>query len=240
MNTMSLKKRIHSGETLIGKAVPLNSDRESLKSTLERGPYDFISVDSQHAAYNEDTLVSFCETAAELGVHVQFRIKHTRHAYLAGNYLDLGPAGIEVPQVESEATVDEAVSYFYYPQVGIRSWGGRARLGLRERTDRRDYAKWWSETGVLWMQIESVEAVTNARKLAKPGVDCLAFGPEDLNFSIEGHPNHPFKTYDDCIAYVVEQLQGTNVVACVRTSTPEDRKKYFDMGVTVLLERPGP
>ena len=64
---------------------------------------------------------------------VQFRIKNTRHAYLIGNVLDLGPMAIEVPLVEDEAVVQEALDAFYYPQVGHRSWGGPAR---RQRTGR--------------------------------------------------------------------------------------------------------
>ena len=42
-------------------------------------------------------LVAFCSTAQDLGMPVQFRIKNTRHAYLIGNVLDLGPMAIEVP-----------------------------------------------------------------------------------------------------------------------------------------------
>ena len=71
--------------------------------------------------------------ARELNLPVQIRIKHTLHAYLIGNYLDLGPSGIMVPEVESEAIVDEAVNAFYYPQMGKRSWGGIHRVGLDER-----------------------------------------------------------------------------------------------------------
>ena len=84
-----------------------------------------VAVDSQHSPYNEDRLVDFCNVANELGIFVNFRIKHTRNTYLIGNYLDLGPSGIEVPQVELDETVDEAVAAFYYPQQGIRSWGAR-------------------------------------------------------------------------------------------------------------------
>ena len=31
--------------------------------------------------------------AEDLGVPAQFRIKHTRHAYLIGNYVDFGAVG---------------------------------------------------------------------------------------------------------------------------------------------------
>ena len=66
--------------------------------------------------------------AAEIGIPVQFRIKHTRHAYLIGNILDLGPMAIEVPLVEDEAIVDEALAAFYYPQVGKTQLGRSGAL----------------------------------------------------------------------------------------------------------------
>ena len=237
-NSPSLKSRIRDGETLVGVSVPMNSDRDQLQSILDQGPYDWVSVDSQHSAYHEDRLVSFCQMAAELGIHVQFRIKHTRHSYLIGNYLDLGPSGVEVPQVELESTAQEALDNFYYSPSGVRSWGGAARLGIDERPERLEYAEWWAETGVLWLQLESVHAVTEARRLAIPGVDCLSFGPADLTFSIEAHPNHPFKAVDDCVAYVVKELEGSDAVVCFRNMDPKLRRKYQDMGVTMLLEIP--
>jgi len=164
------------------------------------------------------------------------RIKHTRNAYLIGNYLDLGPSGVEVPQVETEATVDEAIASLYYPPVGERSWG-QPLEGANIPTERVEYAQWWTECGALWLQIESIAGVTNARNLAKPGVDCFSFGPNDLTFSLEAHPHHPLRSVDDCVRYVVKQLQDSSVAVCFRTM-PDTRQKYADMGVTVFLEPP--
>ena len=173
--------------------------------------------------------------ADALDIPVNFRIKHTRNAYLIGNYLDLGPSGIEVPQVELEMTVDEAVDAFYYPQQGIRSWGGAARKNS-VGTERLEYADWWNNYGMLWMQIESIEAVTHARRLAKSGVDCLSFGPTDLTFSMESHPNHALQTVDACVQYVAKELEGSSTTVCFRNGNPSTREKYADMGVTVFLE----
>jgi 2-dehydro-3-deoxyglucarate aldolase/4-hydroxy-2-oxoheptanedioate aldolase len=234
----SFKERIRSGERLFGASIPMHADVDWLRGIVTRRPYDFVSVDAQHSAFSEHTLEAFCAAAGEVGVPVWFRIKHTRFTFLVGNYLDLGPTGVEIPQVETEETVDEAVANFYYPHTGLRSWGGQTRVGLAERPDMREYADWWEQTGVLWMQIESVEAITKARMLAKPGVDCLSFGPADLTFSLEAHPDHPFKTVDDCVSHVVQQMRDSEVAVCFRNYDPALRQKYRDMGVTVLLERP--
>ena len=121
---------------------------------------------------------------------------------------------------------------------GWTRWGGAARANVGEHPDRLDYAGYWNDFGVLWLQIESLSAVTRARELAKPGVTCLSWGPADLSFNREANPEHPLKTDDDCIRHVVKLLEGSETKLCIRSYEPELRNKYLDMGATVLLERP--
>ena len=237
-NAVGLKKRMRDGEQIVGTMLPLDASRERFRQVMDSGPYDFVSADSQHSALNEERLEEFCSIAEELDVFVQFRIKHTRNAYLIGNYLDLGPCGVEVPQTETDETAVEAVNAFYFPRAGVRSFGGRARRGASGFTDPFDYADWWNAYGVLWLQIESVEAVTRAHLLARPGVDCLSFGPTDLTISLRAHPNHALKSVDDAVAYVAKSLQGSGVAVCHRIGAAEHRSKFADMGVTVFLEPP--
>ena len=236
-NTESLKQRIHNGENLYTVRAPVEASQSELEDILSHGKCDFLSVDGQHVAFSEDRLVAFCAIAEELDIAVHFRIPHTRHTYLIGRYLDFGPTGILVPEVMEEATIDEAIAFLYYPQVGRRSWGGTTRRGVKARGDQLDrveYADWWNKYGVLSIQLESVQAITNARKLAKPGVDLLAFGLNDLSYSLEGHPEYPFRTVEDCIRNVAEQMKGSTIRLMTAVTTPEERDKYLEMGVTVL------
>lgn len=206
----SLKQRLHRGGDIATARAPLTATRQELEDLAAGGEVELFSTDAQHAPYDEESLVSFCAAARELDIPVQLRIKHTRHAFLIGNYLDLGPMAIMVPQVETEETIDEAIDAFYYPPLGKRSWGPAHGYKFDGR-ERLEYARWWNETGILIVQFESVNAVTNARHLAKPGIDMVAFGPNDLEFSLEAYPGHPFKSVEDCVAHVEEQLAGTGV-----------------------------
>ena len=236
----SLKERIVRGDIIVGVSVPITATKSQMEDILSKDDYAFIHADSQHSPYSEERLVQYCETAKEVGIPVQFRIKHPRHAYLVGNVLDLGPLGIEVPLVEDEATVDEAINWFYYPQVAKRSWGGAARYGVEERGDRLEYAEWWNENGILCIQMETLRAVTNARHLAKPGITCLTWGPADLSYDIEAHPHHPLQSVDDCLKHVIEQFEGTNIRMSFRNYDYKLRDYYKDMGVTVFMENPKP
>ncbi len=240
MSRTDFKERMQNGDILIGVSAPPTTTKSQMEDILSKDDYAFINTDSQHSAFNEETLVQFCNHADELDIPVQFRIKHTFNTYLIGNILDLGPAGIEVPQVEEPETVDEALKYFYYPQVGRRSWGGTGRWQIAGNSDRLEYADWWNNHGWLCVQMESIQAVSNARQLAKAGVDCLTWGPNDLLYDIEAHPQHPFRTVDDCVQHALKQLEGTNIRINFRSYDFNLRNKYIDMGVTMLMESPKP
>ena len=69
----------------------------------------------------------------------------------------------------------------HWPFSTIPRWGNAAgeavaRYGIKGRDNRREYAAWWNSHGILCLQIETLTAVTHARQLAKPGVDCLTGG----------------------------------------------------------------
>ncbi len=239
-HTKTLKQRIQAGEVLVALRGSVTMNKSQLADVLTKGSYDYIWIDGQHTTFSEEQLVTYCTAAEELGIDVQLRLPHTRYAHLAGRYLDFGPSAILVPEVMEIATVDDAIAYTYYPQKGRRSWGGAARRGLRSVArgmDRLSYAAWWNEYVILGIQVESVEAVTNIRHLAKPGVSVVTFGPNDLSFSLEGHPEYPLQDVDDCMRNVAAQLKGTGIGLAMGTATkPSERAKYLEMGITLFQE----
>ena len=208
----SLKQRVHAGEPLRIVRASTNSSRSQLEEIVKRGPVDLFKVDGQHGPVDERELLNYCTMAEELGAGVKFRIKHPRQAFLLGNYADLGPLSIMVPLVENEQTVRDAIDAFYYPPLGKRSWGGQGFLRKARYGGRRlEYAKWWNTNAILCLQVESVTAAVNVRKLVKPGVDWIQFGPADLSFDLEQHSHSPFNSVDECVKYVTEQLKGVEV-----------------------------
>jgi 4-hydroxy-2-oxoheptanedioate aldolase len=199
---------MRAGQEIKVVRIPMDSSREQVLEAIDRDPCDMLYVDAQHGPYADWDIVRICAAAEELNVPVQMRIPHLRHAYLIGHYLDLGLFGIKVPQVEDEATVIEAVNAFYFPPFGKRSWGGWVGYGIQERRDRLQYAAWWNRNGILGIKIESVRAVIRVRDLARPGVDYLDFGPQDLMFDLECNPHPRLKTLENCAEHVRKELEG--------------------------------
>ena len=239
----TLRQRMKDGEVLVALRGSIKTSKSELADIWSTGVYDYIWIDGQHTAYTEQQLVDYCGAAEELGIDVQLRIPHTRHAYLVGRFLDFGFSAVLVPEVMEPETVDDAIAYAYYGPIGRRSWGGTARRGLRglngvpKDLDRQAYAEWWNDYVVLAIQVESVEAVTNVQKLAKPGVNVVTFGPRDLLFSIEAHPGYPLQSVEDCMRNVAEQLKDTDIrIAMGTPTTPEERDSYLAMGVTLFQQ----
>ena len=233
----TLRQRIEAGEVLVALRGSLKTTKSELADIWATGRYDYIWIDGQHTAFTEPELVAYCAAAEALGIDVQLRLPHTRFAHMAGRYLDLGPSAILVPEVMEEETVDDLIAYAYYPQIGRRSWGGLARRGIGKGMDRLTYAAWWNAYVIAGIQVESVEAVTNIKKLAKPGISVVTFGPNDLTFSLEGHPSYPLQTVEECMRNVAEQLAGTGIRIAMGTGTkPSERDKYLEMGVTLFQE----
>ena len=252
-----LKDKIRRGETVVGCSLlatagnfgPKPADRARIEQLVNDYKYDFFTVDSQHMPYSEEKLFELCAMASEFDVPVQLRLKSPKWGYMIGGILDLNLGGVELPQCDTAEQAADAVENFYYPQIGKRGWGGVAyKQGWTGGDEyahsvktRTEYAEWWSHAGVLMLQVESVEAVLNARNLAKPGVDCLSWGAHpvsnDLAFSREGHPEFPLKTDQECLEHMIELLKGSDTKVCMRSGARSNREHYQSLGVTVFMER---
>ena len=242
MSQNNLRARIAAGDELVAMRADINWSKDQLAAAWASAKYDLIWLDGQHSPYSDHLLVGFTASAEELGIPIQLRIPHTRDAHKVGRFFDLGVSGALVPEVMESATVQDAIDFAYYGPLGRRSWGGANRLGLRTRTAptaRREYAAWWNATVLLSIQIESVQTVTNIGRLVRPGITHVTWGPNDLEFSLDLHPEYPLRTVEACMQNVAEQLNGSGIrIAMGTATTAAERQKYRDVGVTIFQAAP--
>lgn len=238
----SLKQKIKDGDVVVALRPPITISKADFETALTKGTYDLVYIDGQHTPFSDDQLVAISAIAEEAGLPVQFRIPHTRNTYLIGRYLDMGLSGILVPEVEVPGPAQEAVDYAYYPPVGKRSWGGAARFGQVQngkRLSQPEYVDFWNQHVIVSVQIESIKAVESAESLAVPGIDYLAWGPNDLGLDLKRNPDYKLKTADECTKYVWERVKDKGIKMGMAILTePEERQKYIDMGLTMFQEAP--
>ena len=102
-----------------------------------------------------------------------------------GRALDLGAAGIMLPQLQSAAEVREAVRYLRYPPVGQRGVALRTRGASMGALGHADVARVVNERVVGIVQIESPGTVADADEIAALAeVDVLFVGPADLSHGL--------------------------------------------------------
>src|SRR3954451_5227254 len=230
-----LKQKIKDGDIVVALRPSITTSKSDLDKALSKGSYDLVYIDGQHTPFSDDQLVHISGIAEEAGLPVQFRIPHTRLTFLIGRFLDMGLSGVLVPEVEVPAIAQEAVDFAYYAPVGKRSWGGSARYGQVQngkRLSQPEYVEYWNNHVVVSVQIESIKAVESAEALAVPGLDYLAWGPNDLGLDLKRNPDYKFKTTDECTKYVWEQVRDKGIkMGMAIVTEPDQRQKYIDMGM---------
>lgn len=175
---------------------------------------DFVIVDMEHSPFDpyrlegyllgmvnkaeimrkgnlQPGVVPFIRVPAAGREQLQFIIKQV---------LDLGPLGLVVPHVDTAADARAMVQASRFPQMqGVADFEPAGRRGIGYGWA----ARYWGVSGseyaeradlwpldsrgelVLWLMIETREAVDNALEIARtPGVGGLFIGPSDLAFSL--------------------------------------------------------
>jgi 4-hydroxy-2-oxoheptanedioate aldolase len=147
---------------------------------LAQSGFDWVCLDAQHGVYGRTELLetarAFPYTAAELVV----RVASCDFAAI-GAALDVGATTVIVPQIDSVADAERAVTATYYPPRGNRSAGQLGRTWGRTAVEP-EAANAATTCAVM---IESAVALDRVEQIAAvAGVSQLFVGPYDLSLSL--------------------------------------------------------
>jgi len=183
-------KLIASDRPLLGSCIGIPSP--PLIEMLGRAGYDFIILDTEHGAFNPESMEDCLRAATAANVPGIVRVADLE-ARLIQSGLDLGADGIQVPGVESSSQAAEVVQFSNFPPVGKRGYGSTTRAaayGFRPRPQVIDLAQ---RELVTIIQIESkVGAESLPDILETSGIDVIFIGTSDLSldYGYES-PNDP-------------------------------------------------
>ncbi|MDH4142528.1 MAG: aldolase/citrate lyase family protein, partial [Chloroflexota bacterium] len=158
-----LRTRIHAGETLIGVFSDLASPLAAELSG--RAGFDWTVLDLEHGAATESDLLALLYAVGNTPMAPIVRPQSAERLRV-GRALDLGAAGIMLPQIQSAAQAREAVSYLRYPPAGQRGIALRTRGAGMGALAHDDVARVVNDRVVGIVQIESRGAVDAADEIA--------------------------------------------------------------------------
>lgn len=151
--------------------------------------FDWLFIDAEHTPMEAPELQRLLQAANPTpGV---IRLASDSPTAIA-KALDIGSAGIIVPQVNTAAATQQIVAAARYAPAGRRGRGlARAhRYGVK----LAEYSASANDTVAVVVQAEHHEAVANIRDIVRvPGLDGVLVGPYDLasSMGLTGEVDHP-------------------------------------------------
>jgi 2-dehydro-3-deoxyglucarate aldolase/4-hydroxy-2-oxoheptanedioate aldolase len=174
-------QKINTGKLCKGIVITLN-DMTVSEIAGEIG-YDFTWIDMEHAPLTIESTMQHIIALKGTDCAPLVRTPWNK-AEVIKPILDLAPAGIIVPMVNTAKEAEAAVKACRYPPSGVRGCGVR-RATRYGQTPFPDFLKASESEPLVIIQIEHVEAVNNLDEILKvPGIGSICVGPVDLSGSL--------------------------------------------------------
>jgi 2-keto-3-deoxy-L-rhamnonate aldolase RhmA len=222
------RQRVLAGDTLIGAFSDLASPLAA--ELLGRAGMDWTVLDLEHGASTEADLLALLYAVGTTPMAAIVRPPSAERLRV-GRALDLGAAGIMLPQLQTIEQVREAVSYLRYPPVGVRGVALRTRGAGLGALAHGDVARVVNERIVGIVQIESAGAVAAADEIAAMDeVDVLFAGPADLSHALGVPGRFDDLTYLDALRTVVAATQRHGKAAGILLYDAAALERHLELG----------
>lgn len=148
--------------------------------------------------------------------------------------LDIGAAGVQVPQISSADQVKEVVRHAKFAPEGERGVCRFVRAANYSSLEKESYFQ-QANNALLIIQIEGAEALQNLEEmLVVEGPDIVFIGPYDLSQSlgVPGQIDHPLVV--EKTKQIVSACEARGVSTGNFTENPEQTRFWMDQGLRYL------
>ncbi len=164
----------------------------AIVETLGCAGFDFIILDTEHGPNSIETVQNLIR-ATQLSQMAPIVRVPSGDYEMIGKALDVGAAGVQVPQISCAEDVRAAIEHAKFAPLGMRGVCRFVRAAGYSSMEKSDYFRRANEA-LLIIQIEGQAALENLNDiLAVDGVDIVFVGPYDLSQSlgVPGEVEHP-------------------------------------------------
>jgi 2-dehydro-3-deoxyglucarate aldolase len=224
-----LKERLLAGERLAGTVVSLPAPE--IAELLATIGFDWLFVDMEHGPLGIRDAQALLQAAGP-DCPCLVRVPTGEEAWIK-KALDIGAAGVIVPQVNSAEQARRVVSLCKYPPIGVRGVGLARAQGYGTRF--QEYLAKANEQVLVVIQAETAQAVENIDSIARvPGLDAILIGPFDLSSSL----GKPGALADPDVVAAIARVRDACQQAGVRlgafaADVPAARA-FIDQGFTLI------
>lgn len=227
-----VRQKLKAGEVVIGCLIGIPSPE--VVELCGHSGFDFVLIDGEHGAISPATAYPMVLAAEATDTVPLIRVPHNEASIIL-RYLDIGAAGVMVPQVNSAAdarAVVEAVKY--YPQ-GRRGMAKTRAASYGFGATLSEYAQISNNETLVIAQIEDIVGVEKVPEILEvPGIDVLLIGPTDLAQSM-GYPgqlDHPEVLAT--IARICDMCKGSDVALGTIATDAATTNRLIEQGFRVI------
>lgn len=221
------RHRLLDGETTVGTFQILDSPMAAEIAGL--AGMDFVILDQEHGPLTAETTVALCAAAERGGASPIVRVR-ANDAPEIQRALDVGAAGVEIPQIETEADAAHAANAARFDPIGNRGLSPYVRAGGYDGGS--DYTERQNEETAVIVHIEGERGVENLDDIMTvDGIDVLFLGPYDLSQSLGIPGQVRADRVEELMSDVCERAADADVVVGTYADDVEMARRWADIGV---------
>lgn len=233
MKKNKLKQLLKDGRYGIGTFVKMYDP--SVVEVLALAGFDFFVLDNEHVAMDREQLLHILRAAEAYDITPIVRVKENNQVEILQN-LDLGYAGIQVPNVDTPQQARRLAASAKYTPVGIRGLSPSVRACNYASDSVKEYIEEANAQTMVISHCETKTCMDNLEEILKvDGVDVIFIGPMDLSQSLgmPGDTGNP--VVKKSIADVMGKVRGSGKAIGTVAGSPKEVKNLIEQGVQYIL-----
>lgn len=188
-----VKKKLKEGKTVFGTFVKTTDP--SVVEILGAVGMEFFIIDSEHVAFNPETVTDLVRASDLTGIVPVVRVREATAVNIM-QALDTGALGYHAPNVDTWEQAKVAVDAGRYAPLGNRGFAPSHRGAGYSLMDTQEYIDLANSQVLTVIHCETMESLSNLDEILKlPELDVVFIGPMDLSQSlgreVMGRRNHP-------------------------------------------------
>lgn len=230
MHENRLKARLKAGEATVGSWVSVA--HPTIAEVMAHAGFDWLAIDMEHGIIGIESVLTLVQAINTTPVAPIVRVPWNEPVVVK-QVLEIGPAGLIMPQVNTAEEAEAAVRAAKYPLEGIRGIGCQRAAGFGAYFE--EYLHAANDQQMVIVQIEHVRALQNLRQIVSvKGLDAVFIGANDLSASMGllGQARHPDVL--KAIQEVLKAARDAGIAAGLVASDPEDINRRITEGFQVV------
>ncbi len=229
-----MKRALVEGKVVFG---PMVSElrNPAIAVLFAQAGFDFFFIDMEHSCFSLETVSDMILAARAANIPAVVRPSSRKSDEYISRPLDIGAAGLLVPQIQSVDDAQKIVEWSRYQPLGERGMALARQHTFFEGGNAVETMKRLNEEVLIALQIEHRDAIENLPEiLSVAGIDVAFVGPSDLSasFGKPGQANDPEVV--KAIHRVIRVSQEKGVIPGIHTDSVEKAKYWIDQGMKMI------